>query len=150
MKDETLPGPARRDAAGRLGVHRPDLRGEVLHVLRGFQGEGDALVWKTIGDFRPEEAVLGLLDMARDRSLGPVVRCRSAWAAARLHRDHREAAAIVARELAHDERAPLHIRISAARLLASVSELCRPEARELLERWKIKPPGRSGGDKRSG
>ncbi|MEV7092471.1 hypothetical protein AB0M80_06470 [Amycolatopsis sp. NPDC051045] len=148
MKDETLPSSARRDAAGRLGMHRPDLRGEVLHVLRGFRGEGNVQVWTTIGDFRPDEGALGLLDMAQDRTLGPVVRCRSAWAAARLHRDHREAAAIVAREIAHDDQVPPHIRVSAARLLAMTSDLCRPEARELLTR--LKPPGRSGGGKRSG
>jgi hypothetical protein len=133
MKDETLPIAARRDAAGRLGTHRPDLRGEVLHVLRGFRGERDVQVWKTIGGFQPEEGALGLLDLARDRALGPVVRCRSAWAAARLHRSHREAAAVVAREIAHDDEAPLHVRVSAARLLAVVSDLCRAEARELLE-----------------
>ncbi|WP_370967919.1 hypothetical protein [Amycolatopsis sp. cg9] len=138
MRDEALPVTARRDAAASLGMLRPDLRGDVLKVLRGFRSEGRPLVrvqvWKAIGDFEPDEGARGLIEMARDHSLGPVVRCRSAWAAARLHRDHREAAAIVAREIAHDEQAPQHIRISAARLLARVSELCRAEARELLER----------------
>ncbi|MFF1612893.1 hypothetical protein ACFVYA_34430 [Amycolatopsis sp. NPDC058278] len=133
MKDETLPMAARTGAAGRLGAHRPDLRGEVLRVLRGFRGERNVQVWTTIGEFEPEEGAMGLLDLARDRTLGRVVRCRSAWAAARLHRSHREAAAVVAREIAHDDEAPLHIRVSAARLLAAVSDLCRAEARELLE-----------------
>ncbi|WIX85053.1 hypothetical protein [Amycolatopsis sp. DG1A-15b] len=133
MKDESLPMAARTGAAGRLGAHRPDLRGEVLRVLRGFRGERNVRVWTTIGEFEPEEGAVGLLDMARDRTLGRVVRCRSAWAAARLHRSHREAAAVVAREIAHDDETPLHIRVSAARLLAAASNLCRAEARELLE-----------------
>ncbi|MGW4063819.1 hypothetical protein ACWEGE_36415, partial [Amycolatopsis sp. NPDC004747] len=64
------------------------------------------------------------------------------------HRGHREAAAVVAREIAHDDQAPRHIRVSAARLLALTSDLCRPEARELITR--LRPPGRSGGDKHSG
>ncbi|MGW3958343.1 hypothetical protein ACWED2_00885 [Amycolatopsis sp. NPDC005003] len=148
MNDETLPMAARRDATARLAAHRPDLRGEALHVLRGFRDERDVQVWTTIGYFQPEEGALGLLELARDPTLGPVVRCRSAWAAARLHRDHREAAAVVAREIAHDDRVPDHIRVSAARLLALTSDLCRPEARELLTR--LTPPGRSGGGKRSG
>jgi hypothetical protein len=151
MDDETLPVAARRKAAGRLGAVRPDLRGVVLRVLHTLLGVPNphhkALVWATIGDFRPEEAALGLLDMARDHSLGPVIRCRAAWSAAKLHRDHREAAAIVAREIAHDEQAPRHIRVSAARLLALTSELCRAEAREVLTR--LTPPVRNGGGKHS-
>ncbi|MGW4058817.1 hypothetical protein ACWEGE_11075, partial [Amycolatopsis sp. NPDC004747] len=119
MRDETLPLTARRAAARRLGSARPDLRGDVLAVLRRFLADGDALArlrtWKAIGYFQPEEGTLGLLEMARDETLGPVVRCRSAWAAARLHRGHREAAAVVAREIAHDDQAPRHIRVSAAR-----------------------------------
>lgn len=152
MNDEGLPLAARREAAARLGMFRPDLRSAVLEVLRGFLAvpnpHARVLVWRAIGDFRPEEAALGLLGMARDQSLGPVARCRSAWAAARLHRDHREAAAAVARELAHDERVPRHVRVSAARLLALTSELCRPEAREVITR--LTRPGRTGGGKRSG
>ncbi|MBE1501477.1 hypothetical protein H4696_008577 [Amycolatopsis lexingtonensis] len=138
MQDEALPAAARRNAAAQLGTLRPDLRGDVLNVLRRLRAEGRPLVrvqvWEAIGGFEADEGARGLLGMARDHSLGPVVRCRSAWAVARLHRDHREAAAIVAREIAHDEQAPRHIRVSAARLLARTSELCRPEARELLER----------------
>ncbi|MEV6828940.1 NACHT domain-containing protein [Amycolatopsis sp. NPDC051102] len=151
MNDGTLQSAARRESAARLGMHRPDLRSEVLQVLRGFLTEpnphGRVLVWRAIGDFRPEEAALGLLDMARDRTLGPVARCRAAWAAARLHRSHREAAAIVAREIAHDDHAPTHIRVSAARLLAQASDLCRAEAREVITR--LTQPARTGGDKRS-
>ncbi len=138
--DEALPVSVRHNAARTLGSYRPDLRGEVLVVLRRLAMTGGALVrvqvWDSIGFFDPGEGAFGLMGLARDRGLGPVVRCRSAWAAARLHRDHREAAAIVAREIAHDEEAPRHIRVSAARLLALVSELCRPEARELLERLR--------------
>ncbi|MEV4055086.1 hypothetical protein AB0J55_28130 [Amycolatopsis sp. NPDC049688] len=147
MHDESLPVSARRKAAGRLGMLRPDSRGEALEVLRGLLSEPRPLirrlVWNTIGDFRPEEAALGLLDMARDASLGPVVRCSSAWAAAHLHRNHREAAAVVAREIAHDDHAPAHVRVSAARLLARTSDLCLAEARELITR--LTPPARTGG-----
>jgi uncharacterized protein (UPF0147 family) len=154
MRDETLPLSARRDAAHRLGRSRPDLRGEVLNVLRGFLQEGNPLArvqtWKVIGAFQPEEAARGLLCMARNHSLGPVVRCRSAWTAARLHRDHREAAAVVAREIAHDDTAPRHVRISAARLLALVSDLCREEGRQLIKRLDVTPPGRTGAGTRSG
>ncbi|WP_033261252.1 hypothetical protein [Amycolatopsis vancoresmycina] len=152
MNDEALPLAARREAAARLGMFRPDLRSEVLEVLRGFLAvpnpHARVLVWRAIGDFRLEEAALGLLGMARDDALGPVVRCRAAWAVARLHRDHREAAAVVAREIARDDRAPAHIRVSAARLLALASELGRPEARELLTR--LTRPGRTGGGTHSG
>ncbi|WP_290053573.1 hypothetical protein [Amycolatopsis solani] len=138
MQDEAFPVAARRDAAEQLGTLRPDLRGDVLNVLRRLRAKASPLVrvrvWEAIGSFEPDEGARGLLGMARDQSLGPVVRCRCAWATAELHRDHREAAAIVAREIAHDEQAPRHVRVSAARLLALVSELCRPEARELIER----------------
>ena len=72
--------------------------------------------------------------MANDRTLGPVVRLTASEAMFGLRRDYREAAAIVAREVAHDEQVPRHVRVHAARNLAKWSDLCRPEARALLVR----------------
>jgi len=152
MADEALPAMVRRETARALGLQRPDLRGSALTLLRRLlAAEAPPVriqIWAAIGTFQPHDAALGLLELARDRSFSSVIRCRSAWAAAKLHRDHYEAAAIVVREIAHDDQAPVHIRISAARLLAFTGELCRPEARELITR--LTPPGRSGGGRRSG
>lgn len=140
MTDETLPVLARRDAACALGPRRPDLRGEILAVLRRFRRAEDPRtriqVFKAIGLFEPAEGAIGLSGLARDSSLSSAVRLRGADAAARMHRDHRESAAVVAREIAHDERVPRHVRVKAARLLAMLSELCRPEARQVLERLR--------------
>ena len=90
-------------------------------------------ILQAIGTFEPTEGALGLGELAQDRGITPLARLRAAEAAAESHRDHREMAAIVVREIAHDERVPRHIRVQAARLLAASSEICRPEARQLLE-----------------
>ncbi|NUS62552.1 MAG: NACHT domain-containing protein [Saccharothrix sp.] len=134
--DEALPILPRVDAARKLGSARPDLRVQVVPLLRGFHTTENPLariqVFEAIGQFESTEGAIGLRDMARDRTHGPGVRLRAASAAAGLRRDHREAAAVVAREVAHDPAVPRHVRVKAARALARWSELCRPEARALL------------------
>lgn len=137
MTEDSLPVIARRDAARALGHKRPDLRGEVLTVLRNLSNAGNPFariqILQAIGTFEPTEGALGLGELAQDRGITPLARLRAAEAAAESHRDHREMAAIVVREIAHDERVPRHIRVQAARMLAASSEICRPEARQLLE-----------------
>ncbi|MCE6998152.1 NACHT domain-containing protein [Saccharothrix sp. S26] len=134
--DEGLPVIPRVDAARRLGVTRPDLRAQVVSLLRQFRTTENPLariqVLKSIGRFESAEGAIALRDMARDRTLRPGARLRAAAAAAELRRDFREAAAVVARELAHDVAVPRHIRVKAARALARWSEVCRAEARALL------------------
>jgi hypothetical protein len=137
MADESLPVIARLDAARALGRKRPDLRDEVLAVLRSLRDTPNPVarmqVMEAIGLFEPAEGACGILDLARDRRVNSHARLWSAEDAAEKHRDYREAAALVAREIAHDEHTPRHIRVRAARLLATLSELCRSEARQLLE-----------------
>jgi hypothetical protein len=126
----------RANAARALGLARPDLRGEVVQVLRGLKDAEPPLhrklVLEAIGLFNATEGVLELRDLAEDRAQGPVVRIRCAEAMAELRRDYREAAAAVAREVAHDSAVPWHVRVRAARDLARWSDLCRGEAQELL------------------
>ncbi|MFG1645710.1 NACHT domain-containing protein [Amycolatopsis sp. NPDC049252] len=133
--DRGLPTTVQRDAARALGLQRPDLRGSLLDLLRGFGRTRDPLLrlqaLEAIQVFEADESALGFLAMAHDHDLAPSVRCRGAWGATE-HREHREAAAIVAREIAHDDRVAPRIRLSAARLLALASELCRGEAREII------------------
>ncbi|WP_121006684.1 hypothetical protein [Saccharothrix australiensis] len=133
--DDTLPATTRARAASALGHGRPDLRREVVRFLRDLRPDIPAhrvLVLRALGAFEPEESSLALRVMADDRAHGPVVRMRCAEGMADLWRDHREAAAIVAREIAHDAAVPRHVRRRAARDLARWSELCRAEARDLL------------------
>jgi hypothetical protein len=136
VDDTSLPVPSRANAARVLGLARPDLRVEVVQVLRGLKNAGPPLhrklVLEAIGLFNATEGVLGLRDLAENRALGPVVRIRCAEAMAELRRDYREAAAAVAREVAHDSAVPVHVRVRAARDLARWSDLCRGEAQELL------------------
>ncbi|PSL57189.1 NACHT domain-containing protein [Saccharothrix carnea] len=134
--DEALPFLPRVDAARELGAARPDLRTEVMSLLRRLRSADNLLVrvrvLDAIGRFDSAEGAIALRDTARDRTLRPGARLRAAAAAAELRRDHREAAAIVAREIAHNPAVPRHIRVKAARALARWSELCRSEARALL------------------
>ncbi|WP_103354310.1 NACHT domain-containing protein [Amycolatopsis sp. CA-128772] len=136
MTDETLPILTRAHSARVLGDIRPDVRGEVLALLRRLQATaGPAVrfqVLDVIGRYEPEEAALALRAMAEDPALEPLVRLYCADRLVDLQRDHREPAALVCRELAHDETVPRHIRADAARGLAILSALCRQEARELL------------------
>ncbi|MEU4766474.1 NACHT domain-containing protein [Actinosynnema sp. NPDC023794] len=145
--DEGLPVLPRVDAARRLGVARPDLRAQVVHLLRRLRTAENPLVriqvFEAIGVFDPAEGAIALRDMARDRTLRPGARLRAATAAAGLRRDHREAAAIVARDVAHDPAVPRHVRVKAARALARWSELCRPEARALLVELGVANGGQS-------
>ncbi|MEV4053104.1 NACHT domain-containing protein [Amycolatopsis sp. NPDC049688] len=151
MTDEALPILVRTDSARVLGDIRPDLRGDVLALLRRLQATaGPAVrfqVLEAIGRHEPEEAALALRAMAEDPALEPLVRLYSADRLATLHRDHREAAALVCRELAHDDSVPCHIRADAARGLAFLSALCRQEARDLLNEinanWSRQPNKRA-------
>jgi cellulose synthase operon protein C len=70
--------------------------------------------------------------MAQDTTLSPVVRLRCAEALAQLFLDQRDTASLVARKLMHDQHTPWHVRRHAARNLARWSELCRHEAREVI------------------
>ncbi|MFB9907755.1 hypothetical protein [Allokutzneria oryzae] len=134
--DDTLPVIGRVDAARALGDARPDLRGEVLRFLRPLSTTGKPLariqVLEAIGQFDATGGARALREMAWDRTLGPGVRLRAASSMSKLCRDYREAAAGVAREVAHDKAAPRHIRVKAARALARWTELCRAEAQDLL------------------
>ena len=134
MTDETLPVLMRANSAQVLGDIRPDCRNEVLTFLRRLETDGMAAiqVLKAIGKHEPEEAAFDLRVMAEDPARTPVVRLRCAKAMSALHRDFREAAALVCRELAHDETVPCHLRAGAAQVLARLSALCRQEARDLL------------------
>jgi cellulose synthase operon protein C len=134
--DETLPVLVRVDAARALILNRPDLRGELLRFLRQFRNTVKPLarvqVFEVIGVVDTGEGTSELLGMASDRTLASGVRRRAGSVATDLRRDCRERAAIVAREIAHDETVPIHIRVKAARELAWWSEICRQEARALL------------------
>ncbi|WP_018683569.1 hypothetical protein [Actinokineospora enzanensis] len=133
--DQGMPTIVRSDAARALGVGRPDLRKEVLAVLRGLTGADKPLariqVWQAIGRFEAAEAAVGLRRMTRE-GLPPGVRLRAALAMIDFNRELRESAAVVAREVAHLEICPVHVRFKAARALAQLSELCRGEAQALL------------------
>jgi hypothetical protein len=146
--DDTLPVIVRAAAARVLGEIRPDLRGEVIRFLRTLRTTAKPLqrkhVFQAIGRFDAAEGALALRAMAEDRELGPVVRVRCAEAMAELRQDYREPAAVVVREVAHDETVARHVRARAARNLAQWSELCLAEARELLAQYQggAKPPWR--------
>ncbi|WP_433273791.1 NACHT domain-containing protein [Actinosynnema sp. CS-041913] len=136
IADDTLALPNRVRAAEVLGLTRPDLRAGMLRFLRGLRTDNPLhrrTVLAAIGLLEPEEGARALRELAQDRTHGPVARLRCAETMAELRRDYREAAAIVAREIAHDVTTPHHVRATAARNLARWSELCRAEARELLE-----------------
>lgn len=151
MTDETLPVLARANSARVLGDIRPDLRSDVLVFLRRLETTANPTVriqvLKAVGKHEPAEAALALRGIAEDSAGSPVVRLRSAKAMAALHRDHREPAAVVCRELAHDHDIPCHVRAGAARMLALLSALCREEARKLLAdihaNWGRQPASRA-------
>ncbi|MGW4116432.1 NACHT domain-containing protein [Actinosynnema sp. NPDC004786] len=142
--DEAMPALVRVHAAGALGLKRPDLRTEVVEQLRRLADAEKPLVrfqvLDAVGAFDPVEGAIRLLGLARDRTPGPGVRLRAASAAAQHRRDRREAAAVVAREIAHDPEAPRHVRVKAARALARWSDLCRPEAQGLLRDLGVVAP----------
>ncbi|MEV1119535.1 NACHT domain-containing protein [Actinosynnema sp. NPDC049800] len=146
--DDALPTLPRVDAARVLGKARPDLRAQVVPLLRQLRSAENPLVriqvFEAIGVFDPAEGAIALRDMARDRALRPGARLRAAAASAELRRDHRESAAVVAREIAHDPAVPRHLRVKAARALARWSELCRPEARALLVELGVTNPVAGG------
>ncbi|ONI74820.1 hypothetical protein ALI144C_39180 [Actinosynnema sp. ALI-1.44] len=136
LADEDTPTLTRVNAARALTTARPDLRGDLLRRLRRLRTAENPLVriqvFLAIGDIAASEAARFLADMTHDRDLTQGTRLRAATAMAELRRDYREKAAVVAREVAHDETAPWHIRVKAARSLARWSEVCRAEAREVL------------------
>lgn len=134
--DVTLPDLARVHALRALGDIRPDQRGRVIRALRSFRNVDNPLqrilILSAIGWLEPDESARTLRDMANDPAHGPVARLRAAAAMLQLRSDFREAAAIVAREVAQDATVPRHVRAHATRHLARWSELCREEARTLL------------------
>ncbi|EWC58689.1 hypothetical protein UO65_6043 [Actinokineospora spheciospongiae] len=144
VHDEGMPSSVRSGAALQLGVSRPDLRWEMLSILRGLlttdQPPARIQAWEAIGRFQAAEAALGLRGMARDHALSPGVRLRAALAMITYNRDFRETAAVVAREVAHDPDCPLHIRFKAARAVARLSDLCLGEARALLRELNAQWP----------
>lgn len=141
--DDTLPVTARAEAARLLATIRPSSLSETLTVLHRLAGTDNPLhrrqVLLAMGSLDTTEAVPPLRAMMHDRTLGPVVRLRCAEALAKLRRDQRETASVVARELMHDQAVPCHVRSRAARDLAQWSELCRGEARDLLQ--ALRPAG---------
>lgn len=136
LADENTPTLARANAARTLTTARPDLRGDVLRQLRRLRTVKNPLVRiqviDAIGQIEPSEAVRYLAAMIQERDVRQGARLRAATAMMGLRRDYREKAAVVAREVAHDETAPWHVRVKAARSLARWSELCRAEARDVL------------------
>lgn len=136
MVDDRLPVIARAEAARALAQLRPTRFNAARHQLRALADVENPLrriqVLLMLGYLDTTEAVPGLLRMADDRTLGSVVRLRCAEALVELRRDQHETAAIVVRELTHDERVPRHVRSRAARDLARWSTLCREEARKVL------------------
>jgi hypothetical protein len=133
--DESVPVIARVDAATTLGNIRPDLRVEIMRLLRGLQDREEPRqrlqVLQAIGGFDPTEGTVLLTEMTAS-ALPPGVRLRAADAMAGMRRDYRERAAITARDIAHDTQVSHHIRVKAARNLARWSDLCRAEAQALL------------------
>jgi cellulose synthase operon protein C len=146
--DATMPTSVRAEAAGVLGTARPDLRGEIAYLLRELDRTVEprvrVLILRAVGLFEPAESAAALADMTIDRTLDPGVRLRAAVAMTQACRDHRERAAIVAREIANDRAVAAHIRTKAARALARWSDICRAEAQELLIELEYTPMTRSG------
>jgi uncharacterized protein (UPF0147 family) len=137
--DDTLPVIARIHAARALGAIRPDMRAEIIQLLRRLPTAGNEVAWMkvfdAIGQFDPAEGALGLKALASDRTLTPGIRLRAAKTMVELYREYKESAAITAREIAFDHAVPLHIRTKAARALARYSEICRSEAQMLLNEF---------------
>jgi hypothetical protein len=71
--------------------------------------------------------------MAEDRALCPVAQLRAAEELADLRLDQYEPAALVARELMYNQRVPWHVRRHAACNLAMWSQLCRQDARDMIQ-----------------
>ncbi|GAA2786423.1 HEAT repeat domain-containing protein [Saccharopolyspora taberi] len=134
--DDALPVTARAHAAQVLGEIAPSRRRDALALLESLLTSPNPLhrnrVLRAIGFLAPADAVLPLRAMAKDESLGPVVRLRCAGTLVQLHRGYRDTAAAVAREIALDESAARNTRLRAARALARWSEVCRAEARQLI------------------
>ncbi|OLF07500.1 hypothetical protein BLA60_26595 [Actinophytocola xinjiangensis] len=134
--DETLPLIVRNNAADVLANVRPDLRPELLDILRALREVATPLALvqalKTWGALEPTEAARALGELAENRSQPAGVRLRAAMAMFQTRADYRDRAAVVARDVAHDSTVPWHIRAKAARTLARWSEPCRAEALALL------------------
>ncbi|MFC6089998.1 NACHT domain-containing protein [Saccharothrix lopnurensis] len=134
-EDPDLPTTTRIAAARLLGRTARSRRRDVLTMLRELAGTDHPLhrllALRAIGAFAPLEAA-PLRAMTRDRALPPVARLRCAEALLLVHREHRESAALAARDVAFDDTVPWHVRAHAARDLARWSEVLREDARELL------------------
>lgn len=134
MGDAGLPVMARIEAASVVGKIRPDLRAQVVRFLRGVRADKPLQrikLYQAIGMFEPEEGARALWAMAESRA-EPVVKIRAAEAMLGLRRDYRERAAITARNVLRDVKAPQHVRRRAAGDLARWSDLCLEEARAVL------------------
>ncbi|WP_158102613.1 NACHT domain-containing protein [Lentzea kentuckyensis] len=133
MGDEGLPVMARVEAASVVGKIRPDLRAEVVRFLRQLSADGplqQIKLCQAIGVFEPEEGARALCAMTNGGA--PLTRIRAAEAMFGLRRDYRERAAITARNVLRDIKAPWHVRRRAACDLARWSDLCLEEARAAL------------------
>ncbi|KOV81747.1 NACHT domain-containing NTPase [Nocardia sp. NRRL S-836] len=139
--DGRLPPSVRADVADAIGKRWPTKRDDMLELLRELLPLAKPLqrtqVLYRIGAIRAWEGADGLNAMAANQELGPVVRLWAAIAMFELRRDMKERAAVVAREIAFDERVPAHVRRRAAQKLARWSEVCREEARELLRTLRL-------------
>lgn len=133
MADEKVRVVARAEAATVVGKARPDLRAEVVRLLRGLTTD-KALqrikLHQALGVFEPEEAARALQAMAE--TAPPLVRIRAAEAMLALRRDYRERAAVTVRDVLRDAEAPWHVRRRAACDLARWSDLGLDEARDWL------------------
>lgn len=132
----STPPRVRADAWADVAHARPDLRGRAVRALNDLAASDDPLTrlhaLRATGPFTPTPVAVALRTMAEDRAHPPGLRLRTALAMHDCRRDLAEAAAVVAREVAHDDTAPAHIRVKAARALAHRSDLCRGEAQALL------------------
>jgi hypothetical protein len=136
MADDAMPVIVRIIAARALGQVRPDLRTQVLRLLRSLstvERPAERLqVLAAIGLFDPVEGAFALRAMSEEAALPPTVRLRCAVAMTEMHRDLRDGAAGVAYEIAFDDAIAWHVRAKAARVLAKLSTPCRAQARQLL------------------
>lgn len=131
VEDESLLVTVRAKAACSWYELKPTAKYDALEVLNGLAA-GKPLqrvqVLRAVGMFDSQRAVRELQEMPGD----PVVRMQCARAMVDLRRDQREKAAVIARSVAWDESVSRHVRRKAAADLARWSEVCRAEARALL------------------
>ncbi|GAA3854609.1 hypothetical protein GCM10022243_20130 [Saccharothrix violaceirubra] len=144
MGDETLSVRVRASAAQALGLARPDLRIKVRKFLWKLAIGTESAVRLHVLLARLEidlaDVSVELRTLSRDGSVAANVRARAAWAAAQAQWGLRDSAAVVLKEIAFDRAVARHVRVKAARWLAFVSAVCRPEARALLAELRSARP----------